>query len=112
MEPITMPTIPARTAGVNQAVRPSRMPKIPPSTKPSTILLLMVVHSLRDDVSLLLYYPLSPGPLTKNKQQSNDEISQDQYHGHSVAIDKPGRTFKDVFAVGNDRHAVKILSDI
>src|SRR6478609_8422644 len=46
MEPITMPTIPARTAGVNQAVRPSRMPKTPPRTKPSTILLLMSAHSL------------------------------------------------------------------
>src|SRR6266853_1244513 len=46
MDPITMPTIPARTAGVNQAVRPSRIPKMPPRTKPSTILLLMVAHSL------------------------------------------------------------------
>jgi hypothetical protein len=41
IDPKTMPTIPARTAGVNHAVSPSRMPKTAPSNRPSTILLLI-----------------------------------------------------------------------
>src|SRR2546430_5818988 len=53
VEPTTMPTICGRTAGVNQAVRPSRTPRSPPRTNPKTGLFIFLLSRSEEHTSEL-----------------------------------------------------------
>src|SRR4029077_18161523 len=132
VDPITMPTMPLRTAGVNHAVRPSRAPRIPPNIIPSTILFVIPLLPVRDDVPLIAVLPALAGtfnhfrvnhllrrsflsrsvPRKKNKQHTHKQIRQHQHHGNAIAVDQPDGPLEKIFLVGADCHVVKVSPQI
>ena len=70
MDPITIPSSCARTSGVNQAVSPSKIPRNPPTSNPSTTL--FISRLLRQRAGPLQSYSTLPeNPLT-NLQSDAD----------------------------------------
>src|SRR6266481_848381 len=115
VEPITMPTICARTAGVNHAVPPSTAPKIAPSKSPSSTLF---IPRLRCLIFLSLSFTTNPRiPLTlsvhkKQNQDAHQQIGCNQQDEEAVAPVKAPGLLKDAFAMRGNRQAVQIAGDI
>src|SRR3954449_10855092 len=102
VEPMTMPMIPARTAGVNHAVPPSTAPSAAPSKSPTRILFMMFLRRA--------YSTSGANPLTMNPQ--NDDDAHDQVREHdgnksAVARDPSSGTLDDVFAIRGDGPVVE-----
>src|ERR1700682_2150699 len=98
VDPITMPIIPGRTSGVNQAVSPSRIPSSPPRTNPKIGLFIS------------FYYTLSGNPLTSEPEKEHGAhhyVRQHQRDPHLVARCEPLRAFPDALLVGQHRDAVE-----
>src|SRR5882672_7478378 len=115
VEPITIPTICARTAGVNHAVPPSTAPKIAPSKSPSSTLF---ITRLRCLIFLSLSFTTNPRiPLDlsvheKQNQDAHQQVGCNQQDEETITPVKAAQLLKNAFAVGGHRQAVQIARDV
>src|SRR5438477_1390817 len=111
---MTIPIICERTAGVNHAVSPSKMPRIPPSTRPSTGL--FIVALLAGTSPRLHFYSTGdrkPLARTKKYQQcARDNVGEQQENPGSIASDPPPRPRQNSLGIGADRQAIEKIGDV
>src|SRR5690349_13801428 len=78
VDPITMVNICERTAGVNHAVSPSKIPRMPPTTNPNTTLFMLPPCG----ISALSFYSTSGRnrllPLPQDEQRSHNQVCEDK----------------------------------
>src|SRR4051794_13639341 len=107
VEPMTMPMIPARTAGVNHAVAPSTAPRAAPSRSPTRILFMLF---LRRTYSTSAANPLTVNP--ENDDGAHGQIREDDGNKGAVARQPAPGALDDVFAIGADRLVVEPARDV
>src|SRR5271168_2993447 len=112
VEPITIITIPERTAGVNQAVPPSMAPSTAPSSNPSKTLFI-----LSSTLCLPFFTTHSRIPLTLSVQKQQNEhthrqVRQNQQDKEAVAAVKAPGLLECRLAAGAHSQAVEVARDV
>src|SRR5947199_2867430 len=106
-EPIMMPISALRTAGVNHAVAPSRMPRIPPTRSPITILF---ISFLRWFSSTSRRNPLTAEPQKDN--QAHDDVCGHDAEERRISRDPAPGAFDDRWAIRLKRLTIQIAADL
>src|SRR5438094_5516472 len=102
VEPMIIPTIPARTSGVNHAGPPSSAPRIAPSKRPSVILFITSPPQA--------YSTSARNPLTMRKQKNDDahdEIRGDNCDQRAVVIEPAQLHVQSGLGICKDRLSVE-----
>src|SRR5579863_475930 len=115
VEPITIPASWSRTAGVNQAVKPSKIPNNPPKINPSNTLFMAILRRCAAKALCYLYYPSNGFSLVfgeNNEKDSHDDVHQHQSNGCPVSVNEPGGAIQKVFPVSTNGHLLQIPGNI
>src|SRR5262249_19857908 len=100
VEPKTIPRSWFRTAGVNQAESPSKIPRIPPRTSPNTILFISLSPSQTGCSTVVLTafaQAFNSATRKKKEQHAHEQVCQHQDHGHLVMPEETNRALQDLF---------------
>src|SRR6267142_5683580 len=103
VDPSTIPRICGLAAGVNHAVNPSKIPRIPPKIRPSSALCIVLLR--RGKPAPLFYSTRAANSLArpeKNQQSSSHEVRQQQQDPNAVAHEPPPGARQRAFWIGAD----------